>query len=112
VKHATPVYGESLEAAAADSWSRGRADALIVSGSGTGRPTDPERIRRVQDAVPEAPVWVGSGVDPTSLDSLPRNVAGVIVGSWMQRGGQAGNRVDGERARRLVQDFGERRWEG
>jgi membrane complex biogenesis BtpA family protein len=112
VKHATPVYGESLEAAAADTWARGRADALIVSGIGTGRPTDPERIRRVQEAVPEAPVWVGSGIDPSSLRSLPSDVAGLIVGSWMQRDGRGGSRVDGERARRLVGEFKRRRWGG
>jgi membrane complex biogenesis BtpA family protein len=106
VKHATPVAGETLESAARDSWERGRADALVVSGTGTGRRTDPERIRRVQEAVPEAPVWVGSGVDPESLASLPAGVAGVIVGSWMQEEGRAGGRVDPDRARQMARAVG------
>jgi membrane complex biogenesis BtpA family protein len=106
VKHATPVPQETLESAARDTWERGRADALVVSGSGTGRRTDPERIRRVREAVPEAPVWVGSGVDPESLASLPEGVAGGIVGSWMQREGRAGGRVDPDRARRMAEAVG------
>lgn len=106
VKHATPVPGETLEDAARDAWDRGRADALIVSGSGTGRRTDPERIRRVLEAVPEAPVWVGSGVDPNSLSSLPEGIAGMIVGSWMQEDGRAGGRVNPERALRMVEAVG------
>lgn len=106
VKHATPIPGEALEDAARDAWDRGRADALIVSGSGTGRRTDPGRIRQVQEAVPDAPVWVGSGVDIDSLSSLPPGIAGVIVGSWMQRDGRPGGRVDPERARRMVEELG------
>jgi len=106
VKHATPVPGETLEDAARDLWERGLADALIVSGSGTGRRTDPARIRRVQEAVPEAPVWVGSGVDPDTLSTLPAGLAGVIVGSWMQEAGRAGSRVDPDRAVQMVEVVG------
>ena len=106
VKHATPVPGETLEDAARDTWERGRADGLIVSGSGTGLRTDPERIRRVQRAVPQAPVWVGSGVTPETAASLPDGIAGAIVGSWMQRDGRAGGRVDPERAKRMAEELG------
>ena len=104
VKHATPVPGESLEAAARDTWERGRADALIVSGSGTGRRTDPNCVERVREAVPDAPVWVGSGVDPENVSGLPRGVAGVIVGSSIQVDGRPGGRVDPTRASRMVEE--------
>ena len=40
VKHATPFDEKwSLEQEAKDAWNRGLADALIISGSGTGSPT-------------------------------------------------------------------------
>lgn len=102
VKHATPLPGESLEDAARDCWHRGRADALVVSGTGTGRSTDPERVRRVVRAVPDAPVWIGSGATPETLPDLWPVAHGFIVGSALQRDGRAGNRVDRERASRFM----------
>lgn len=103
VKHATPVPGETLEQAARDAWERGRADALVVSGAGTGRATDPERLRRVTGAVTEVPVWVGSGVTEATLPRLWPHARGFIVGSSLQEGGEAGRRVDRERVRRFME---------
>ena len=53
VKHATPFDDEwSLEQEAKDAWNRGLADALIVSGSGTGSPTfEKEDLERIQHVV-------------------------------------------------------------
>jgi len=102
VKHASPPPGERLEEAALDTWHRGLADALVVSGAGTGAPTDPDRLARVAQAVPGAPVWVGSGVTPETLAALWVNAGGFIVGSWMQAGGLAGHPVDPDRARMMV----------
>lgn len=103
VKHATPLPGEVLEDAARDCWHRGLADALVVSGAGTGRRTDPERVGRVADAVPGAPVWVGSGVDAGSLPALWPRARGFIVGSCLQENGRAGSRVDPDRAARFME---------
>ena len=103
VKHATPVAGESLEEAAGDTWHRGRADALVVSGGSTGSPTDPERIRTVRAAAPEAPVWVGSGTTPETLPALWPHVSGFIVGSFLLEGGRAGGPVDPRRAREFME---------
>lgn len=102
VKHATPVPGESLEEAARDAWHRGQADGLVISGSGTGRATDPARVARVVEAVPEAPVWVGSGASVETLEALWPVAAGFIVGSALQEEGRAGERVDPDRARAFM----------
>ena len=102
VKHASPPPGEAVEEAALDTWHRGLADVLVVSGTGTGAPTDPDRLARVARAVAGAPVWVGSGVTPDTLEPLWGDAGGFIVGSWMQDGGLAGNPVDPDRARTLV----------
>ncbi|WP_405285669.1 BtpA/SgcQ family protein [Gaopeijia maritima] len=104
VKHATPPAGATLDDAALDLWERGRADAVIVSGAGTGRPTDPTRISRLRALLPGAPLLVGSGATRDSARSLlGAGASGLIVGSWVQAGGRAGSGVDPERASRFVE---------
>ncbi len=103
VKHATPPAGASLEEAARDAVHRGLADILVVSGSGTGQATDPERIRRVRRAVPDTPVWVGSGADTTSAEALVgAGAQGFIVGTALHRNGEAGRGIDPARVRAFV----------
>lgn len=103
VKHATPPAGTTLDDAALDLRQRGRADAVIVSGAGTGRPTDPARVSRLRALLPDAPVLVGSGATPDSARALiDAGATGLIVGSSIQNGGRAGAGVDPERARRFV----------
>ncbi len=102
VKHAVPPAGMSLAQAAADAWHRGLADGLVVTGSGTGLETSASDVEAVARAVPEAPIFVGSGVGPASVGSLPRGTRGAIVGSAVMRGGRAGAGVDPHRAASLV----------
>lgn len=97
VKHAQPLGGLNLVQAARDTVRRARADALIVSGSGTGAPTDPDRVAAVRAAVPEAPVYVGSGTTVDTLAALGAD--GYIVGTALKQNG----RVDAKRARAIVQ---------
>lgn len=102
VKHAMPVPGASLEAAARDAIERGRADAVIVSGSATGEPTSLEDVRAAATAVPGTPVLVGSGVTAETVRAALELAAGVIVGSALEGGDVAGAPVDVERVRRLL----------
>ncbi|HET9985975.1 MAG TPA: BtpA/SgcQ family protein [Longimicrobiales bacterium] len=102
VKHAVPPAGLELGQAARDTWHRGLVDGLIVSGEATGSPTDPERARRVRAAVPDAPVWIGSGLTPESASTLLAVADGAIVGSALERDGIAGNPVEEERVQRLM----------
>jgi membrane complex biogenesis BtpA family protein len=102
VKHADPPAGTRLEDAARDARQRGLADALIVSGDSTGRPTDPAVVTRVKEAVPDVPVWVGSGATPETARLHLRTADGLIVGSALQRDGVAGRPVDAERVRRFM----------
>jgi membrane complex biogenesis BtpA family protein len=101
VKHAVSPAGETIGAAAADAWHRGRADALVVSGTGTGRPTATSDVEAVRAAVPEATVLVGSGAEPETIRSLLDAADGVIVGSAIMRDGTAGTGVDRDRAAAL-----------
>jgi len=106
VKHATPPAGVVLEDAARDAWERGMADALILSGRATGAATDLERVQRVRQAVPAATVLVGSGVTIESVGAALEHAHGVIVGSALEEGGQAGYPVELDRVRRLVSAAG------
>jgi membrane complex biogenesis BtpA family protein len=100
VKHAAPLSAISVEQAARDTWTRGRADALIVTGSATGQPTDPMDVRRIRKAVPGAPLWAGSGLNPENASKYRELVDGAIVGTWL-RGGDLAAPVDPARVRQM-----------
>ena len=102
VKHAKPLSSDSIEQSASELVERGRAAALIVTGSMTGSPGSPEELARVRAAVPGTPVLVGSGVtSATTAETLTR-CDGVIVGSDIMEGGTAARPIDPERAAAFV----------
>lgn len=102
VKHAVPLGSESIEAAAHDTVARGLADALIVSGAGTGQAADLADAERVRRACPKAKLLLGSGVTAANVQSYLRFADGVIVGSSLKRGGKLANPVDAKRVAALV----------
>lgn len=110
VKHASPPPGLEIRQVAVDTVERGLADAVIVSGSGTGAVPDPDDARTVREAVAKGTrIVIGSGVDPSNLTSLTEIADSFIVGSSVKYDGEAQNRVDRARARQLVraaQDVG------
>jgi hypothetical protein len=103
VKHAAQLgTGMTITDAAKDAVERGRADALIVSGTATGAPTDTETVRQVAHAVSGTPVVVGSGfTEENANELLSAGASGAIVGTGLKRNGQVAERVEGERVRRL-----------
>jgi membrane complex biogenesis BtpA family protein len=101
-KHATPLTPVEVEQEARDLVQRALADALIVTGRATGEAAALADLKRVRDAVPEAPVLVGSGATAESIAELLSVADGAIVGTWLKREGRVGNPVDPARVRRLV----------
>jgi membrane complex biogenesis BtpA family protein len=101
-KHAAPLAPVDIEQEARDLVDRGLADALIVTGRATGEAAAVSDLKRVRDAVPGAPILVGSGVSAESVAELLEIAGGVIVGTWLKRDGRVGNPVDPARVRRLV----------
>jgi membrane complex biogenesis BtpA family protein len=102
VKHALPPPGLTLEQAAADTWERGGADGLVVTGAATGRETSLDDLRRVKAAAPGAPVYAGSGVTAESVAAVLRVADGVIAGTALKRDGLVAAPVDPARARAFV----------
>ena len=97
VKHASPLANVPLEIAARDTIERGLADALIVSGTGTGQTTSLADVKRVRSACPEAPILIGSGATAADAASYLEFADGVIVGTWVKRAGKISNPVDRNR---------------
>lgn len=77
------------------------ADGVIVTGSATGKPTRVEDVQEARGAT-RLPVLVGSGATPKDARALLEHADGVIVGSWIKRGGRWSNAVDASRARAFV----------
>jgi len=107
VKHATPPPGTVLETAAKDSWFRGLADGLILTGTATGTPVDQEELERVRNVLPpDGQLWVGSGATPETAGALLATADGLIVGSALQAGGVAGGGVEEARVRAFMAGLG------
>ena len=101
VKHAVPLGDWTLEDAAHDTLDRGLADALIISGVGTGMAADPADVRTVREAVPSARILLGSGVTRENAGEFLEFADGFIVGSSLKAGGKLSNPVDAKRVAAL-----------
>jgi hypothetical protein len=102
VKHALPPAPARIESVARDLIERGLADGLIVSGEGTGAPTDAEDARRVKAVAGATPVWIGSGVTTETAPALFAVADGALVGTAVKQDGDVHAPVDVERVRALM----------
>ena len=102
VKHAVPLGDWNIEDSARDTMERGLADALIVSGSGTGMATDVADVQRVRSACPRAKILLGSGVTLENARDYLNVADGLIVGTSLKLGGKLANPVDSKRVAELV----------
>ena len=78
------------------------ADALIISGTGTGRVADITDVQRVRKACPSAKILIGSGINVDNIREFLRYADGVIVGTSLKVGGKLFNPVDPRRVAALV----------
>jgi membrane complex biogenesis BtpA family protein len=101
VKHAAPLAARPLADEAEETFARGEADALIVSGHRTGGETDPAHLAEVRAAVC-CPILVGSGATPERLAKLLPSCDGLIVGSGLKERGDVLAPIDPTRATELV----------
>jgi hypothetical protein len=94
VKHAICVNQPDIALAAEETAYRGQADAIIVSGSTTGRAVDHEDLKQVKAAVPDKPVYIGSGATTDTIATLLSMVDGAIVGSALKPNGDISKPID------------------
>lgn len=102
VKHAAPLAKRPLQDEVEELVQRAGADAVIVSGTGTGKPTDPSHAEEVKRYAGDTPVLIGSGADAKSIPQLKGACDGFIVGSAAKPGGKINEAVDYGLANQLV----------
>jgi len=104
VKHSAPLAQRPIADEVDDTLHRGHADALIVSGAGTGKPTDPSKLSAVKSAAGAAPVFIGSGVTAETIPLLMQ-ADGFIVGTAFKRDGNPSNPVELDRVRGFLRQL-------
>jgi membrane complex biogenesis BtpA family protein len=77
-----------------------RADAVVVTGSATGRETALADVERARGPLP---VFVGSGVTPANVARYLPLARGLIVGSTLKRDGAFQNELDPARVRAFIE---------
>ena len=102
VKHSAPLSPRPLKDEVEDAVKRGLADALIVSGAGTGKVTDPEKVRSVTAAAVKCPVFLGSGVTVDNVKSYLALAKGFIVGTAFKEDGLVSGAVDIKRVKAFM----------
>lgn len=102
VKHAAALAPRPLGELAEDAVQRGLAGTVIVTGAGTGQPTNPEHLRAVRAAVPGTPLYAGSGATAETLPDLLAIADGAIVGTAAKADGIVSNPVEPARVKAMV----------
>ena len=102
VKHAVPLGDWTIEDSARDTLERGLADAVIVSGLGTGMAADAVDVERARQACPSAKILLGSGTTLGNLSDFLPLADGFIVGSSLKKDGKLANPVDHRRVASFV----------
>ena len=105
VKHATPLGSPAMTDAVEDAIQRGLADAIIVSGSATGKATDPADLAAAVEAASDVPVYIGSGATLETLPALIPPAHGAIIGTGLKENGNVHAPVDPARVRAFADRF-------
>lgn len=104
VKHATPPPGMDPVQSALDTIERGLADAVIISGSGTGFEPNLEEAHLIRSAIPkQVRLVVGSGATVDNLGGLATVADTVIVGSSLKPDSNPQMQVDRLKAEQFVE---------
>lgn len=90
----------------ADLTQRGGADAIIVSGSGTGQAIDLGELTQARATAGDTPVLAGSGVSTENIDRILTIADGAIIGTALKTNGLAANPVDPARVKALMAKVG------
>src|SRR2546426_3610979 len=102
VKHSAPVAARELGDEVEEIVSRGGADAIIVTGSATGRQTAHRDLKTAKQAAGGAPVLAGSGVDLMNMEAVLDIADGLIVGTAFKLDSLTTNPVESERVRTFM----------
>lgn len=102
VKHAATIGNYDISMQAADALERGLADAVVVSGTRTGKPVDMKQLRGLRKEFPEVKIIIGSGTNSRNVKELLKSADSIIVGTFVKVGGVTSNPVDGEKLKEFM----------
>lgn len=102
VKHAVPMGEVDPKRAAEETVGRGLADAVIVTGHGTGAPVDITILKAAKSGCGPAPLFIGSGLHVGNAGELLSIADGAIVGTTFKFEGLTKNAVDVQRVKALM----------
>ena len=107
VKHSRSLSSDSITLAIEEIAGRGGATGVIITGATTGRSVDTQVLAEAGAAARHCgvPLYIGSGATAETLPALYEHAHGVIVGSALREGGQAGADLDLKRVRELVKAY-------
>ena len=97
VKHSAALAARPIVDEVEDTVHRGMASALVVSGAGTGKPTDLGKVKAVKMAAGKTPVYIGSGITAETIGNYLPFADGFIVGTAFKVDGVATAPVDPDR---------------
>lgn len=101
IKHSAPLVNRPLGDSALDA-KYFLSDAVIISGTHTGKETKLEDIKEAKDAVEDFPVLVGSGFRKEQAAKIFAIADGAIVGTSLKKDGVSSNVVDRNRVKELM----------
>ncbi len=102
IKHSAPLVNRPLGDSALDA-KYFLSDAVIISGTHTGKETKLEDLKEAKDAVEDFPVLVGSGFRKEHAAKILAIADGAIVGTSLKKDGVSSNVVDRNRVRDLME---------
>jgi membrane complex biogenesis BtpA family protein len=104
VKHASILGNRTIIDETKDLSTRGRADAIIVTGKQTGGEANPDDIKKVKENT-TLPVLIGSGITAQNLKEFFSLADGFIVGSFFKKDGIADNGIEEHRVQKLSSTY-------
>jgi len=98
-KYYNPVEGSDLEKDLLE--GKGRVEAIVVTGAGTGKETPLSKIKKFRDIIGSHPLVVGAGLTTDNAYEQLRISNGAIVGTHFKNG-DTHNPIDREKIRRFM----------
>lgn len=105
VKHAEPIVSIPAEQSVDELIHRAGAHAIIVTGSKTGTPPDPQLLKDLRQQYPNIPFILGSGATPENLPTFFPYIDGCIVGTALKYESKPDKAIDLKRAKFFAETF-------
>ena len=107
VKHSYPLTGikPDLVQEIKEAYFRGKADAIILSGTETGAPPKVDDILKIRSVIKDIPLIQGSGANEKNIQQFKKVFNAIIIGTSIKKGKVTTNPVDLNKAKEMIKSF-------